>query len=174
MTTLAELSHTNHDEPYSEEYLQTILTSVKTIAMVGASRTRPSSAMAFCGSCTRQVMTWCRSIRARAWMKFAGSRFTPHLPMWTGRLIWLKSFAAPRIYPQLPRKRLPWVPRCCGADWCEASGSGKNCRGCRHESGDGSLPENRTVQALLETETASGNLSVIRHPFPASRHLCLF
>ena len=37
MTTLAELSHTDHDEPYSEEYLQTILTSVKTIAMVGAS-----------------------------------------------------------------------------------------------------------------------------------------
>ena len=37
MTTLAELEHTNHDEPYSEEYLQTILKSVKTIAMVGAS-----------------------------------------------------------------------------------------------------------------------------------------
>ena len=27
----------NHDEPYSDEYLQNILTSVKTIAMVGAS-----------------------------------------------------------------------------------------------------------------------------------------
>ena len=27
----------NHDEPYSEEYLQEILSSVKTIAMVGAS-----------------------------------------------------------------------------------------------------------------------------------------
>lgn len=37
MPTLAELSHTDHDEPYSEEYLQTILKSVKTIAMVGAS-----------------------------------------------------------------------------------------------------------------------------------------
>jgi uncharacterized protein len=37
MTTLADLSHTNHDEPYSEDYLQTILKSVKTIAMVGAS-----------------------------------------------------------------------------------------------------------------------------------------
>ncbi|MEM7213901.1 MAG: CoA-binding protein [Pseudomonadota bacterium] len=37
MTTLTELSHTNHDEPYSEDYLQTILKSVKTIAMVGAS-----------------------------------------------------------------------------------------------------------------------------------------
>jgi len=37
MTTLAELSHTDHNEPYSEEYLQTILKSVKTIAMVGAS-----------------------------------------------------------------------------------------------------------------------------------------
>ena len=29
--------HLNHDEPYSDEYLQGILTSVKTIAMVGAS-----------------------------------------------------------------------------------------------------------------------------------------
>lgn len=37
MTDLDQLSHTNHDEPYSEEYLQTILKSVKTIAMVGAS-----------------------------------------------------------------------------------------------------------------------------------------
>lgn len=37
MTTLEELSHTNHDEPYSQEYLQTILKAVKTIAMVGAS-----------------------------------------------------------------------------------------------------------------------------------------
>ncbi|MEM7290138.1 MAG: CoA-binding protein [Pseudomonadota bacterium] len=37
MTNLADLNHTNHDEPYSDEYLQTILKSVKTIAMVGAS-----------------------------------------------------------------------------------------------------------------------------------------
>ncbi len=37
MTTLEALSHTNHDEPYSDEYLQTILKNVKTIAMVGAS-----------------------------------------------------------------------------------------------------------------------------------------
>ncbi|MEX0346366.1 MAG: CoA-binding protein [Rhizobiaceae bacterium] len=37
MTTLEALSHTNHDEPYSDEYLQTILKTVKTIAMVGAS-----------------------------------------------------------------------------------------------------------------------------------------
>jgi predicted CoA-binding protein len=31
------MTHTNHDEPYSEAYLQGILKSVKTIAMVGAS-----------------------------------------------------------------------------------------------------------------------------------------
>ncbi len=37
MKTLNDISHTDHDEPYSEEYLQTILRSVKTIAMVGAS-----------------------------------------------------------------------------------------------------------------------------------------
>ncbi|MGI9351743.1 MAG: CoA-binding protein [Rhizobiaceae bacterium] len=37
MKTLEELSHTNHDKSYSDEYLQTILKSVKTIAMVGAS-----------------------------------------------------------------------------------------------------------------------------------------
>jgi len=37
MTELDQLSHTDHDEPYSEAYLQTILKSVKTIAMVGAS-----------------------------------------------------------------------------------------------------------------------------------------
>ena len=37
MKSLDELSHTDHDEPYSEEYLQTILKTVKTIAMVGAS-----------------------------------------------------------------------------------------------------------------------------------------
>ena len=34
---LENLSHTNHHEPYSEVYLQTILKNVKTIAMVGAS-----------------------------------------------------------------------------------------------------------------------------------------
>lgn len=37
MTELSQLNHTDHDEPYSETYLQTILKSVKTIAMVGAS-----------------------------------------------------------------------------------------------------------------------------------------
>jgi uncharacterized protein len=37
MTELDQLEHTDHDQPYSEEYLQTILKSVKTIAMVGAS-----------------------------------------------------------------------------------------------------------------------------------------
>ena len=31
------MTHLNHDEPYSDEYLQGILTSVKTIAMIGAS-----------------------------------------------------------------------------------------------------------------------------------------
>ena len=31
------MSSINHDEPYSDDYLQDILTSVKTIAMVGAS-----------------------------------------------------------------------------------------------------------------------------------------
>ena len=31
------MKYMNHDEPYSDEYLQNILTSVKTIAMVGAS-----------------------------------------------------------------------------------------------------------------------------------------
>ena len=31
------MGHMNHDEPYSEEYLGDILSSVKTIAMVGAS-----------------------------------------------------------------------------------------------------------------------------------------
>ncbi len=35
--TLDDLSHTDHDEPYPDEYLQTILKSVKSIAMVGAS-----------------------------------------------------------------------------------------------------------------------------------------
>jgi len=34
---LDQLNHTDHDQPYSEEYLQTILKSVKTITMVGAS-----------------------------------------------------------------------------------------------------------------------------------------
>ena len=37
MSNLDDLSHTNHEEPYSDDYLQTILKSVKTIAMVGAS-----------------------------------------------------------------------------------------------------------------------------------------
>ncbi len=37
MTDLDQLNHTDHDQPYSEDYLQTILKSVKTIAMVGAS-----------------------------------------------------------------------------------------------------------------------------------------
>ena len=31
------MKYMNHDEPYSDEYLQSILKSVKTIAMVGAS-----------------------------------------------------------------------------------------------------------------------------------------
>jgi len=31
------MTYMNHDEPYSDEYLQEILSSVKTIAMVGAS-----------------------------------------------------------------------------------------------------------------------------------------
>ncbi|TIL82015.1 MAG: CoA-binding protein, partial [Mesorhizobium sp.] len=31
------MTHMNHDEPYPEAYLQEILKSVKTIAMVGAS-----------------------------------------------------------------------------------------------------------------------------------------
>ena len=31
------MTHLNHDEPYNDEYLQGILKSVETIAMVGAS-----------------------------------------------------------------------------------------------------------------------------------------
>ena len=31
------MKHMNHNEPYSDDYLKDILTSVKTIAMVGAS-----------------------------------------------------------------------------------------------------------------------------------------
>ena len=31
------MKYMNHEEPYSEDYLQNILSSVKTIAMVGAS-----------------------------------------------------------------------------------------------------------------------------------------
>lgn len=37
MTSLDGLSHTDHDQPYSDDYMQAILKSVKTIAMVGAS-----------------------------------------------------------------------------------------------------------------------------------------
>lgn len=37
MKTLDEISHTDHDKPYSDDYLQTILKNVKSIAMVGAS-----------------------------------------------------------------------------------------------------------------------------------------
>ena len=37
MTELDQLENPDHDQPYSDEYLQTILKSVKTIAMVGAS-----------------------------------------------------------------------------------------------------------------------------------------
>ncbi len=37
MTELDQLEHTDHDQPYSDDYLQAILKSVKTIAMVGAS-----------------------------------------------------------------------------------------------------------------------------------------
>ena len=37
MNELDQFEHTDHDQPYSDEYLQTILKSVKTIAMVGAS-----------------------------------------------------------------------------------------------------------------------------------------
>ena len=31
------MKHMNHSEPYSDDYIKEILTSVKTIAMVGAS-----------------------------------------------------------------------------------------------------------------------------------------
>lgn len=34
---MKRMNHMNHDEPYSDEYIQNILASVKTIAMVGAS-----------------------------------------------------------------------------------------------------------------------------------------
>jgi predicted CoA-binding protein len=34
---MREMNYMNHDEPYSDAYLQDILSSVKTIAMVGAS-----------------------------------------------------------------------------------------------------------------------------------------
>lgn len=37
MNEIDHLHHTDHDRPYSEDYLQVILKSVKTIAMVGAS-----------------------------------------------------------------------------------------------------------------------------------------
>jgi hypothetical protein len=37
MIELDQLEHTDHEQPYSDEYLQTILQSVKSIAMVGAS-----------------------------------------------------------------------------------------------------------------------------------------
>lgn len=37
MIDLDKLEHTDHEQPYPDEYLQAILKSVKTIAMVGAS-----------------------------------------------------------------------------------------------------------------------------------------
>lgn len=37
MTALADIQHIDHEQPYSDAYLQIILKSVKSIAMVGAS-----------------------------------------------------------------------------------------------------------------------------------------
>ena len=51
------MTHMNHDEPYSAVYLQDILESVQTIAMVGASPDKTKLAMVFCACCTKLAMT---------------------------------------------------------------------------------------------------------------------
>ena len=52
------MTYMNHNEPYSDTYLQDILSSVKTIAMVvGQALTRRSSAMVFYGFCMKLATT---------------------------------------------------------------------------------------------------------------------
>ena len=50
------MSYMNHDVPYSEAYLQEILSSVKTIAMVGASGDKTKFSYGVLRSCTRPAM----------------------------------------------------------------------------------------------------------------------
>ena len=69
------MTHLNHDEPYSEAYLQGILKSVKTIAMVGASPDKTKFSYGVL-RVLHETARWRPSIGPSTWWKSFAARRT--------------------------------------------------------------------------------------------------
>ena len=105
----------NHDEPYSDDYLQDILASVKTIAMVGAS---PDKTKFSYGVLRVLHETGYDMIPVNPGRGLLRSEVLKSFQRWrlsTGRLIWSRFFVVLKIYMKSPRRLLRLVRKCCGA-----------------------------------------------------------
>ena len=108
------MTHLNHDEPYSDEYLQGILTSVKTIAMVGASpdKTKFSYGVLRVLHETGYDMI---PINPRPGLEeIRGLKVYPNLAAIDRPVDMVEVFRKPEDLLPLPRKRSPSALRCCG------------------------------------------------------------
>jgi uncharacterized protein len=91
------MTHMNHDEPYPEAYLQGILKSIKTIAMVGASPDRTKFSYGVLRVLHETGYDMIPVNPTPGLTEIRGSGCTLHLLRSTGLSIWLRSFAAPKI-----------------------------------------------------------------------------
>ena len=90
------MAHINHDEPYPEAYLQGILKSVKTIAMVGASPDKTKFSYGVLRVLHETGYDMIPVNPSPGWRKFEGSRCTRRCRPLIGLSTWLRFFAAPR------------------------------------------------------------------------------
>ena len=86
----------DHTQPYSDAYLQGILKSVKSIAMVGASPDKTKFSYGVLRVLSETGYDMIPVNRAPGWRKSAGSRSIPTSPASTARWTWCRCFAAPR------------------------------------------------------------------------------
>ena len=87
----------NHDEPYPEAYLQGILKSVKTIAMVGASPDKTKFSYGVLRVLHETGFDMIPVNPSPGLEEIEGSRCIRHCRPSTGPWIWLRCFAVPKI-----------------------------------------------------------------------------
>ena len=133
------MTYMNHDEPYSDDYLQDILASVKTIAMVGASpdKTKFSYGVLRVLHETGYDMI---PVNPRPGLaEIRGLKVYPTLASIDRPVDMVEVFRRPGFVWHRARGHCHWRESAVGTDWRCRSTGGAACRTGRVARGDGSL-----------------------------------